>query len=230
MNHDIQCAVVPYFGKSHVEGPLPRFNRTEKMFVGFSVRNRSFSKDFFQKAIKLMAGTASKGRIAIFDYPYSYNDAALRGENNPMRADIMKNKKIGDQKERMVEKVRTKLYADTIEIVRWELFCNNPVIKRIRDEFSESISVNNTLRKQLMEQALSWLEKTGRVDEESFLNFQIQEIPVLIYLYYFEDWLIDIYPGENFEIFKQIEAGAWSSELPYISNISMNKKLCFISV
>lgn len=130
----------------------------------------------------------------------------------------------------MVEKVRTKLYADTIEIVRWELFCNNPVIKRIRDEFSESISVNNTLRKQLMEQALSWLEKTGRVDEESFLNFQIQEIPVLIYLYYFEDWLIDIYPGENFEIFKQIEAGAWSSELPYISNISMNKKLCFISV
>ena len=68
------------------------------------------------------------------------------------------------------------------------------VSKTMRRELRSAIETNDALRISLLSGTVKWLVNKGRLDPEHFLEFQIQELPVLAYLYYVRDFLLDIYP------------------------------------
>lgn len=220
---------VPIFGEVDCSGQVPSLDCSERIMIGYSVRNSAFDKTFFQSALEFIEEFGSRGIVAIFDEPYAYNDAAERGDSLPSPSDILKNRRIGDERARMIERIVKAKKCKKIEIWRWKSFEDLALISDLRSEMVAGLEKNELLRASLLKNAIEWLSRFGRVGPEHFLNFQIQEIPVLTYLYYYCDYLIDIYPGKNFAIFAELQEGRWITDLPMASNLAKEKKLTFIN-
>ena len=223
-------AEIPYFGDCRCLGPPPKLDRSERVIIGFSVRNKNFDKGFFGNAFRLVRDYDSDGIVVILDYPYAFNDAAENGLAAPTETHIAKNRRIGDERQHMVEKVVRTEGATNVQLLRWESFADEPLIHHFRDEIENAVRTVPEFRNDIIQNAVVWLEKMGHVNSEYFLNFQIQELPVLFYFYYVQMFLIDIYPGPNFSLFQQIEDGLWRDELPSISASVGQRKLSFLDV
>lgn len=220
---------LPHFGRVAWVGRPPPLDRTESLFIGYSVRNRRFTKDFFRLAAAL-AGASFRGLcVAIFDRPYAYNDAASRDGGQPTETDFRRSLKIGDERERMIRRTIGLGNQDRLDLRRWpDLETSNVAL--LRTEFRVAVENSELFRDGLLRNAITWLRSLGRFDAEEFLEFQIQELPVLSDLYYRQGYLVDLYPGRHFEFFFELEKQKWADELPLASKISLNQRLCFLNV
>ena len=196
-----------------------------KLLLGISVKNRLFDKALITNFIELIKTNNSNALIVIFDFPYAYNDAAERESEIPTFSEFKRILDIGNQKERMIQKLLFTHSARSISLKRWSDFRNQKEFIIMRNEFIQA-SQNIKFRQLLINQ----IKLINCFKNQYFINFQIHEIPMLIYIYYILGYNIDIYPGENFEIFKLIENGNLVEILPFTSKIVMSKQpLLFIN-
>jgi hypothetical protein len=221
---------IPLFGKSTITGPLPRFDKTEKAMVGYSIKNRSFKPYMFERFARLFREYLSHAVIVIFDEPYAYNDAAQRGDKVPTADDFGKARKAGDERAVMIQRIFRRVNVEGIRIIRWPEIRSNDIVVALVQELRLAVDEYPILRERLLDQAFEKLKGVGFLGAEYFINFQLEEIPVLVYLYYVEGYLMDIYPGENFQIFSELEAGIWSQVLPRMSSCVDSAKLTFVNI
>lgn len=221
---------IPFFGRCHCSGPFPKLDRSEKVIIGFSVRNRKFNKDFFHNAFRLVCEYAFDGIVVILDHPYAFNDAAEDGFAAPTEAQFVKNRHIGNERQRMVEKIVQMEGVTNVRLLRWESFADEPCIRQFRDEIENAVRTVPEFRRNIIQNAVVWLQEKGRANSEYFLKFQIQELPVLFYFYYVQMYLIDIYPGPNFSLFQEVQDGLWRGVLPGIYTVVGQNKLSFLDV
>lgn len=221
---------LPHVGVVQWTGRPPQLKRHEDAFIGLSIRNRHFSRKFLKDVLALVLEEFRELYVIIFDIPYAYNDAAERGEDQPSSQDIDKNVRIGDEREESIRKIAASLGTlDSIKIERWAQVQSHEV-ETYRLELRSAVETNGPLRNSLLINARRWLKKRGRVEAEEFIEFQIQELPVLIDVYYNKGFLVDIYPGYYFLFFFELERGEWNDELPQCSKAANGKHLCFITV
>lgn len=210
-------------------GRPPLMDGSEDILVGYSSRNKMFTREYFKNVQEMQKKYFKFLYVAIMDVPYAYNEAAELGKDKPDMQMIKKAITIGDERERMVKKVlKVNDKEKKWKILRWWSIEDENVLK-IREEFRKAIVGNERLRENLIKYAIEWLHKKGRVDPENFLEFQIQEIPILINIYYNYGYLIDVYPGKPFEFYFSLEQGEWSNIMPLATKMTLGKELCFIS-
>jgi hypothetical protein len=212
---------------------MPRLDRSELGMVGYSVKNRSFKAVFFDRFIAFSQSCLQRSIVLIIDEPYALNDAAQRDSGRPTDLEIARSQSVGDERASMVRHVirRHRNKAVNVEVMRWRDLTESSdasVIVNLRRELRRGIARSPELREELMSEAVHRVKNLGQVPNEYFLNFMIEEIPVLAFVYYAHGYLIDVYPGPNFAIFRQLEAGRWASILPIATKLTMGKNLSFI--
>ncbi len=218
MNGDECQALISWTGRA------PALHRSEVLFVGYSVKNRRFSRDFFLKVGELAKNCFSKLVIAIFDVPYAYNEAAHRDEEHPSRDEFAKCIDIGDERERMIRRALSAIANARYEIRRWPELDTSCAVE-LRDELSAAIHKDDALRDELIQNIRAWCGLHACAPDH-FLGFQLSEIPVLMDLYYRQGFLSDIYPGQLNDFFFKLERGEWSHALPVATQLASTRHLC----
>jgi len=203
-----------------------------KVFIGYSCRNRAFSYGFFQTVFSFVKEKNLKLWILLIDEPYAFNESAFYGRQAVSSGELSKARKIGDERERMVNRA---LYRSGLTISplisRWPgVDPGIPHVGLLRDELETACDHSPKLRSTLLQEATKRLNLHGGTAPESFLKFQLHELPVLIWIYYGMGYLIDIYPGEAFLFFQLLERGVFRHELPMASALAQSKELQFVSV
>jgi hypothetical protein len=220
---------IPFFGEVDVQGPLCDFRDGEKVMVGISVRNRRFSADFIHKFMSLCQQRRLEGLVVIFDEPYAWNDAADRGLALPTEEDLAHIREIGDQRTRMVQRVMRRFGDSAVALKRcWDI-SNSSTYREIRDEFVKGIDQSRQLFDRMVDQSRNFLITKNEVDWRRYLGFQTVEIPMLIELYYVLGYHIDIYPGDSFPFFTELENGLWEKQLPLATQYAKHTSLTFIT-
>src|SRR5205085_2261514 len=174
---------LPFFGDATWIGRPPTLGKKERLFVGYSVRNRNFTKSFFRDAAKLAAQEFQGLSVSIFDVPYAYNDSAIRDGGPPQDADFKRSIQIGDERELMVRRAIEPDASSTAVIRRWQELQTSQVTE-LRSEFRSAVATSESFRDGLLKNATEWLRHRGDSEPEEFLEFQIQEFPVLLDIYY----------------------------------------------
>lgn len=199
-----------------VKGRKVPFDGSEPLFIGYSVRNRRFTKEFFEAAGRLAVENFSELLVAIFDYPYAYNDAGLRGETMPTARDIERAVEIGNERARMVTRALSKVSNLKYHVARWPEF-DTAWVATIRAELTQGLYADSALRAELESHSSAWALSAGEKPCDEFLGFQISELPVLIDIYYSRGFLVDLYPDSITDFFFQLEDGRWFDTLPLAS-------------
>jgi len=218
--------ILRFFPDAQIEGPTPLDG--SMAMVGYSVRSRAFTKSFFSSFNEFCYNNSLSKRIIIFDVPYAYNDAADEGVSSPSKEMFNKASTIGDERVRMINNALGNELNNSF-ITRWHEFDNSPLVGDLRKELKSACAADYNLKYSLLTETANRIHRNGFVTPEFFLNFLLQEIPILCFLYYSLNYLIDVYPGTNFPIFKQIESGQWKGVLPLASSLANGKRLTFIN-
>lgn len=205
-------------------GGCPALDGSGSLLIGFSVRNRSFDRAFFQIAGELARSTFANLIVAILDVPYAFNDAARRGAVQPSERDLAKAVHIGDERQKMVERVLSKIDGLAYEIRRWPEL-ENANVRSLRDELATAVHSDSLIRDLLMSYAAHWAASANEQLTPAMTGFQVCELPVLFDLYYREGLLHDLYPGEIVDFFFRLERGDFASALPMASRLAHGHKL-----
>ncbi len=220
---------LPVLGECVVDGPQPILGPGARVLIGCSVKNRSFKSSLVRSCLECVTSLGCELCIVIFDRPYAYNDAAARHSADPTSQELIRARRVGDEKTAMIERLVRHYPNIKCTMRRWDE-CNEVAsVRALREEFVRGLA-SDELRNVLVNQMRDRLSVDGWIENEWFLNFQIQEIPVLVDLYYRQGFLIDLYPGSNFPFFGQLERGVWNSCLPFASSLAKEKALSFVNV
>jgi len=222
----------PYFSQCVVEGRTPRFDRTEPLLIGFSVKNRAFDRGFFQSALSLAKDCFASLDVVIVDTPYAYNAAAKRGNASPTEAELQMASKVGDERLRMVQRSFAGLVSSAFPLRywRWWQLRDEPTIERLRQEMKYAYEANASFHSAIRQYSVLWSTGAEESEAENYSNFLLEEFPVFVALYYGNGLLTDLYPGPNFTFFRRLEEGEWKDELPESSLLASRRMLSFLNV
>ncbi len=208
-----------------VESDFDGFGNT--VFVGYSSRNRAFTHRFFRTLAKTCVRLGKQLVIVIIDEPYAWNDAASYGRQSPSAGELAKARTIGKERTAMVTRA-IKGFEFSSKILRWREIAGRSEVTDLMAELSSACLVDGLIKQKLIDEAKKRVSFTGNAQQELFLNFQIHELPALIWIYYKLGYLIDIYPGPAFSFFDDLERGVFSEELPLSSQLCNGKELLFV--
>lgn len=224
---------LPYLGTCLVEGRMPRLDRTEKMVVGCSARNRAFSKKLLERLARFAMNEVGEAMFFVIDVPFATNDAAIRSPSAVTTVlEYEKNVRIGDERARAIARVIRAVGASNIRIVRWPEIVGLDSYFVVAKELEKAIHDDEDVRNAIMMAVRMWL--SGRFDippgeEHRFFGFLLAEIPAFIIIYYKLGFNLDIYPGDNINFFCKLESGAWRSRLPVSTDLAKDHRLSFVS-
>ena len=219
---------IPILGNVIIDGPTTNFH-DQKILIGISAKNKLFSKKLLRKCFNFIKFFQCESLITIFDLPYAFNSSGNRNILKPSLSECKNVILLGNEKERMVIKILRNYPSDYFTLQRWSILSKTPIFRELKKEFYQAAKISSFYN-YLEKQANIWDSNITPSRLKYFIGFQLEELPMLIMIYYHLDYLIDIYPGKNFPLFKEIENGFWEKELPLSTNLSKNKYLTFINV
>jgi hypothetical protein len=228
-NFNFQSALDNSFIYYKIEGRSVA-DSTQTTMMGVSARNRLFSKKLIEKYIEFSENFEGYSHFVIFDVPYAFNDAADSNRALPTELEISKSILQGIERARSIEKCMLKSDKKLFLLHFFSDFEKVELVPKYREELVKGIKCDKNLYDTLASSSRSNIVSNNRTWNENFLNFQLQEIPTSIYLYYDLGWLIDLYPGGNTPFFKKLENGDFSESLPLATKVAKNKTLCFVNI
>jgi hypothetical protein len=208
---------------------MPAVDKSEALFVGYSVKNRKFSGSFFKLAGEMARDHFSNIIVAILDYPYAFNDAARLGSQSPSAVDFARCLSIGDEREKMVRRVLSKIDGLEFEIRRWNTL-DTPEALNLRHELAIAMQSDIVLRAELIRHAGIWMSAAHSGSPADFLGFQLSEIPILIDIYYRQRYLTDLYPATLNDFFQKLERGVWAGSLPLATRYAAGNRLATLTI
>jgi hypothetical protein len=206
---------------------IQRCNQLEVVIVGYSVNNRRFSKVWFSSVAAACQRSGCRLVILLVDEPYAFNIAARRGRTSPSAEELACCRETGDQRAVMVRRALVDIPGLGYKILRWPSLSNSTVVGLFRHELESAVRSSTVFKSVL----LSYVERWGRFGEhvkDAFLSYLFEEIPVFSAFYFSWTSVLDVYPGEHFDLYIELPSGKWKKILPLMTKYSLGKHLVCI--
>ncbi|MDX5362896.1 MAG: hypothetical protein LPJ91_01900 [Pseudazoarcus pumilus] len=187
-----------------------------------SVKNPAFSNRLVDGFCRLVGEIGFRqGFVTIVDTPYMANILANRHDPVQAEAEVVKLQRISAEQQARCRKVLRRHSACCIALRSWaELDQGMP--QWLRAEVQAAFQAPTRFRADLL--ARTRLVVPEAVPDErlpQFAQFLVEELPVLLGLYYLEpDSIVDVYPGENLALVWNVERGLYADELPGITALA----------
>jgi len=187
-------------------------------YLMVSVKNPNFPARLVGAFCDLAESQFARGEVILFDTPYAATIAATEVRASVRDRKLSTLREVAREKRRFFEKTLAKrdtsLPIRSFDDVEREV---DPIlIREVRGAFQRE----GPFRRVVLDRAREVIPE--EIPDEAlprFAEFLVREIPVLCHLYYHEgeESVVDVYPGEPFDLFWDIERGRYSDELPEIS-------------
>lgn len=198
----------------------PDFNIEDRAaWVFISIKNRSFNRSYVDRFIDMCEATGTKGYVCAVDQPYRYNAMAELGLDALPEKEAAKIERLSSDIRLMVGKaIRGKL-SERVELVAWsDLEIRTPTV--YREELTRAFEDGTQVRDLLRDHVCSLKPVEDERQFRRFAQFFLCEVPVLMYAYYADGAVIDVYPGPQPSFFWQIELGRFETELPQLTALT----------
>ena len=182
-----------------------------KVLIAISMKNKAFSNKWLSSIIEDVIAIGCSPVITLVDKPYF--DQIEVASIDCHRCDwdkLMRIKKDNIIRiNRILEKNPNIIFED------WSLHLENPIYYLIEEEVKRAFDMRGIFY-SIVKRHVSMVLGVSFIDaDNNWSRFILSEIPTLIFLYYCKyPGLIDIYPGEQFDLFWNIENGNLKADLP----------------
>lgn len=197
--------------------------RQKPGFLMISVKNKSFSNQLIESYFDFAESHLTKSFITIVDTPYFHNIIARNYDEETKQAEIKKLERISDENHRRVTRLLKKREPHNIKLISWtELERQTP--QWLHEEVSLAFNYRGQFYQDIVNRTSEVIpqEAIEETQLEAYSQFLLEEIPILCNQYYLQkNNIVDVYPGENPDLFWRIEAGYYSDELPRLSKAAM---------
>lgn len=190
-------------------------------FLMISVKNRRFTNHLIDRYCRFALEHLAAGRLTVVDKPYVRNVLATQTTADARSREVAKLERISGEVRRQTEKVLAKYPGEKLSLVPWSRLVEETP-SWLKEEITSGFRRQETFHDDLIRQTSKVIRRPMTDPAlESFAEFLVEEAPVLLYLYYLlDERIVDVYPGENAELFWKIEHGAYATELPEITRIA----------
>lgn len=184
--------------------------------LAVSVKNRRFSSNLIRAFVRLCNEHLARALVTIVDRPYECNIKAARRGWAEERVEIDKLRHIATEKRRSLIRALAKEGKGGIQLIAWD------ALSEMTPEWlSEEIRAGWKRRGLFHADVLAHTRERFPDAEhalEGYAEFLLEELPVLVHLYYFgHEQIVDFYPGPQPPLFWKIESGAYAEDLPELT-------------
>ncbi len=201
-------------------------------YLMVSVKNSSFTTGVVETFCDLAETHFAAGDIILFDKPYAAPILAGEADGPERRRKLDNLRKAASDRRRFLETILSRRRASIP--LRSFAQVEAEVAPALRWEVREAFEAGGQFRLALLERSRAVLP--AAVPDEllpRYAEFLVSEIPVLCHLYYAHcgPSVVDVYPGENPELFWDIERGRFADELPQTTALAKRSPgLIFVDV
>jgi len=181
--------------------------------LGVSIKNSRFSSKLIDAFIRFCNDHLASGLVTIVDRPYECNVRAAGGGWAWECAEIDKLRRIAAEKRRSLNRALAKERKGGIELVDWDVLAKMTpewLVEEIRAAWDRRGLFHRDVLAHTRERF-----PDAKHALEGYAEFVLQELPVLLHLYYFGyEQVMDFYPGPQPLLFWKLESGAYAEDLP----------------
>lgn len=190
------------------------------MFLAVSLKNKSFSSRWLEAAFQDFGAFDANVTVTLVDVPY-FENARNSFQGEILKREILKLEAIKQENESRILSLIPKFPCKS-RFIAWELL-EQQTDSRIKNELNSAYSKKGKVYDLLRGQTQKVVR--NNMCFPSHDSFLLSEIPVLIDIYYnkFTD-SIDVYPGEQFSFFWELESGKLKDELPLMTAMALDSK------
>jgi|GEM_PF-2129203 len=185
--------------------------------LAISIKNPRFSNEMVTSFLEFSRSGFSEALITIVDKPYERNLLAAKKDSVWLLAETEKLRRIANETKVRINRMIGKVAGVKVRLLDWdELQKNTPdwLIREIREAWNQRGSFYEHIRAQ----TASVLLDTSDDQIDGYAEFMLEELPVLLQLYYFsEAAMADAYPGPQPDLFWKIESGFFAEQLPVLT-------------
>jgi hypothetical protein len=190
-------------------------------YLMISVKNSNFSTRLVNAYCDLVETHLGAGEVILVDTPYAATIMATEMDETLRKRELENLHRLAGQRRRFVERI---LVGRGIVIpIRSFNEVDRDVAPALRHEVRCAFEAEGRFRKALLQRTREVIPYTiPDALIPRFAQFLVCEIPVLCHLYYAcgMPGVVDVYPGENPQLFWDIERGRFADELPGISKLA----------
>jgi hypothetical protein len=190
-------------------------------YLMISVKNSNFNTRLVNAFCDLVETHLGAGEVILVDTPYAATIMATEMDEARRSRELENLYRLAGQRRRFVERILTG--RGIIMPMRSFDEVEREVAPALRHEVSCAFEADGGFRKALLQRAREVIPYTiPDALIPRFAQFLVCEIPVLCHLYYARGMpgVVDVYPGENPQLFWDIERGRFADELPGISKLA----------
>jgi ribosomal protein S18 acetylase RimI-like enzyme len=198
--------------------PIDSELRARSGLLAISVKNPRFSNALVAAFCRAARERFAGGVVTVVDRPYERNVAAGSGTPDEQQREIETLRRVAAETRARVGRIVAK-HGSAVSIKAWDdLTAETPpwLTQAIRAAWER----RGRFHAGLLAQSRAILPNEPAPEElERYAEFLLEELPVLLHLYYFRDReVVDVYPGPNPPVFWGIEAGAYADEMPELAH------------
>jgi hypothetical protein len=185
--------------------------------LAISIKNPRFSNALISSFARICCDNMAQGLVTVVDRPYELNLRAAGRGPAWEHAEIEKLRRIAAETRIRVTRMLAKERASRIELLDWNTL-EEVTPAWLTDEIHAGWNRRGIFYADVLAQTQTVIPETEQPLLERYAEFMIDELPVLLYLYYFGcEQVVDFYPGPQPLLFWKLEAGVYAEELPELA-------------
>ncbi len=195
----------------------PRFDITERRsFLFISIKNRQFTKNYVNWFAEMSHEIGNEGIICPVDEPYYYNRMAELRTSHLPDSEFERIHKLAADVSRMAQKAINRSGNNRLRLTSWSEF-SDQTPQKFKQEVQTAFDCNGPFQRAIIEHVASVKGDLDITALRSYAKFFLCEIPVLAAALYGSQPSLDVYPGDQADLFWQIELGDFEEELPELT-------------
>ncbi len=190
---------------------------SRKGLLAISIKNPNFSNALICLFARLCGERLAQGLVTIVDRPYERNIRAAGLSLSWEDVQIKKLRGIAAETRVRVIRMLAKEGTNRIQMVGWDALTEMTPAWLV-DEIRAGWDRRGIFYEDVLAQTRAVIPHAERPVLERYAEFVLDELPVLLHLYYFGcEQLVDFYPGPQSMLFWRLESGAYAEELPELA-------------
>jgi hypothetical protein len=188
-------------------------------WIFISIKNRKFNRPYVDWFIRMCDENGLNGHICRVDDPYKFNRMAELGVDILPEGEAEKIERLSNDIGRMVQKALNGSRTENVDMILWRDVARDTPSK-YHDEIRAAFKKDGLVRKALSNHVRSVKDIETQEQLNRFVEFFLNEVPILFHAYYQSGGTLDIYPGSQPDFFWQVEMGVFEDELPLLTALT----------
>ena len=188
--------------------------RCSYLFV--SIKNRQFTRNYIDWFIEMSCKAGNEAVICPVDEPYHFNRMAELGIARLPIDEAQRIQKLAADVSRMAQKAINKSMNDRLRLVPWSEFSDRTP-SRFKREVQTAFDSEGLFQQTIIDHVASVKGDLDKAVLRAYAEFFLCEIPVLASALYSKRGSLDVYPGDQADLFWQLELGDFEEELPELT-------------